>query len=134
MLINVSSMTIMAILTYTLSEKYGVKIFSISFSIGFIFYVVVMIFALKKHLHNFNSKNFILSLSKSIISAGIMIMILLFTKSLELIMPEKLSHLLRIFIAAISYFSIAILLKSSEISSVKYILDRIFKKKTYESS
>jgi len=134
MIINVSSMVLMGILTYTLSPIYGIKSFSISFTIGFIFYVIVMTIMLKKHLYKFKIENFIKSLAKTIVAAGIMVVVLLLTESLELYMADNLSHLLRIVIGALTYFAIAIMLKSSEVDSIKYILNRIFKKKTYENT
>ena len=134
MIINVSSMALMAIITYKLAPIYGVKVFSISFTIGFVFYVIVMTIALKKHFYKFNIEKFIKSLAKTVVAAGIMVIALLLTDSLELYMPDKLSHLLRILIGVIVYFTIAILLKSTEVDSVKYILDRVFKKKTYENN
>ena len=93
-----------------------------------------MTIMLKKHLYKFSVEKLVKSLAKTIVSAGIMVIVLLLTDSLDMYMPAKISHLLRILIGASTFFTIAILLKSTEVDSVKYILDRVFKKKTYENN
>lgn len=126
-IINISSMALIAIFTIFIAPTYGIEWFSIGFSIGFIFYVLLMIIFLKKHLEKFNMQELLISIAKTIIASGIMAIIILLTKQLETIIAIKLSHVLRIIIGILSFFFTAYLLKSKEISSIKYLLSRLTK-------
>ncbi len=127
-IINISAMALIAICTIFIAPTYGIEWFSIGFTFGFIFYVVLMIIFLRKHLEKFNMQELLISLAKTIIASGIMAVAILLTKPLEAVMIIKLSHILRITIGIISFFLSAYLLKSQEISSIKYLLSRLTKK------
>jgi len=128
MKINLASMLIIAGSTVYLAPKYGIEWFSIGFTIGFIFYVSLMLFFLRKELAGFKLKIFGISILKTIIASGVMATILLVTPGFAEHMPFRISHLLRIGLGASTFFITAFFLKSSEISSIQYILNRIFKK------
>lgn len=132
-IINILGMIIIGMITYYIAPIYGIEWFSIGFSIGMAFYMIVMIFFLKKHLQNFNSKQFIISLSKTIVATGIMIIALLISDSLGSIISLKFAHIIRILLGATIFFLTAIALKSEETGSIKYILDRLLKKNLNES-
>ena len=68
------------------------------------------------------------SIAKTIIASGLMIIAVMVTQPLETIVAVKLSHILRIIIGASMFFITAYVLKSPEISSIRYILNRVFKK------
>ena len=87
-----------------------------------------MVILLKKHLAKIDVKSFIFSLLKTIIATGIMAIAILVTEPLETIVMVKISHILRVFIGAGTFFLVAFIIKSPEIGSIKYILDRVFKK------
>lgn len=128
MLINVSSMTIIALITIFVAPKYGIEWFSIGFSIGFIFYVTMMVIFLRKHLVDFKFGEFFSSLAKTILSTGIMAIVLLQSTFLETFTTPALAHVARIAIGGTVFFIMAFLLKSPEISSITYILKRAFNK------
>lgn len=132
--INITSMILIAVCTFFIAPKFGIEWFSIGFSLGFILYTFLTIILLRKHLKGFNFKIFFLSLGKTIIASGIMAIVILVSQSLETIVAVKISHILRILIGAGIFFLMAALLKSPEIGSIKYVLDRIFKKSTYEKN
>ncbi len=129
MLVNVTSMAIIACFTIFLAPKYGIEWFSIGFSVGFIFYICTISILLSKHLKNFDFKSFFSSILKTIIATGIMAIFVLFTEPLDNLIATKLSYVLRIFIGAGGFFLVAYLIKSPEIMSVKYIFSRLFNKK-----
>lgn len=128
MIINVTTMVLIALSTIFLAPRYGIEWFSIGFSLGFIFYIFFMVLLLKKHLGKIDIKSFIFSFLKTIIASGIMAIVILVIEPLETIVMVKISHILRIFIGAGTFFLIAFIIKSPEIGSIKYILDRVFKK------
>ncbi|MDA1060479.1 MAG: murein biosynthesis integral membrane protein MurJ [bacterium] len=132
MLINLGGMVIISLITIFIAPKYGIHWFSIGFTTGFIFYIATMLIFLRKHLQTFSYKSFVKSVSKTIVASGIMAIAIILSQSLEGIVAIKLSHLLRLFIGAGTFFLMAFLLKSSELGSIRYILDRIFKKPNYE--
>lgn len=120
--INVSSMAIIAFFTFFIAPKYGISWFSIGFTIGFVFYVVVMVFALRKELKDFKLKEFIRSLTKTLLASGAMAIVLFLSPGLEAYVPEKLSHIIRIAIGASTFFIAAHMLKSPELLSMKAYL------------
>jgi hypothetical protein len=128
MLINVSTMVLIASCTIFLAPRFGIEWFSIGFSAGFAFYIILMIIFLRKYMEKFDTKTFIFSLLKTIIASGIMTIVILITQPLESIISVKLSYILRVFIGAGTFFLVAFIIKSPEIGSIKYILDRVFKK------
>jgi len=128
MKIQIFSMAIIAASTIYLAPKYGIQWFSIGFTIGFIIYVVLMLYFLRKELAGFKLGIFGLSLLKTIVASGIMAVVLVLTRELGDFMPLRLAHLARIAIGSSVFFSTAYLLKSSEISSINYIINRLFKK------
>ncbi|MFH1284172.1 MAG: murein biosynthesis integral membrane protein MurJ [Candidatus Peregrinibacteria bacterium] len=132
MIVNVISLAFIAIITIFVAPRYGIQWFSIGFTLGFILYTTLMTILLRKHLEGFKLKSFSVSIAKTLIATGIMAIFILITTPLENVMAAKLAYVLRIFIGAGSFFLTAFLLKSPEISSVNYILNRVFKKSTYE--
>ena len=120
MIVNIISMLIISFCTIFLAPRFGIEWFSIGFGLGFIVYVTIIIILLKKHLKSFKTKVFIKSLSKTIIASAVM--------AIFIISSTFLPHLIRIVLATSIFFITAAILKSSEIGSIKYILDRIFKK------
>lgn len=132
MIINVISMLIIAACTFFLAPRYGIEWFSIGFALGMLFYITIMLVLLKKHLHGFNLNDFLKSLAKTIIASGIMAIVLIFSTPLENYISIKLADITRILLGTTTFFIIAAMLKSPEIGSVKYIMERVFKKKTYE--
>ena len=128
MCINLISMFIIGFCTLFLAPKYGIEWFSIGFSLGFIFYVLVTTILLKKHLTSFSMKSFFLSFAKIIIATGIMAISITVSEPLNLLMNIKIAYTLRITIGAIIFFLIAHILKSPEASNINYILERLFKK------
>ncbi|MFH1534293.1 MAG: murein biosynthesis integral membrane protein MurJ [Nitrospirota bacterium] len=128
MIINVTTMVLIALSTIFLAPRYGIEWFSIGFSLGFVFYIFFMVLLLKKHLAKIDVKSFLISFLKTIIASGIMAIAVLITEPLETIVLVKISHILRILIGAGTFFLVAFIIKSPEIGSIKYILDRVFKK------
>lgn len=128
--INIAGMAIIALITYFVAPIYGVQWFSIGFTLGFAFYMVVMIVFLRKHLSGFNFGNFFKSFGKIIVSTAIMVAVVISTAILEESMPEKLSHMLRIGIGAVTFFAIAALLRSEELNSIKLLMKKIIPSKT----
>ncbi len=116
---NIICMAIMAFFTFFIAPKYGIEWFSIGFTIGFVVYCAMMIFALRKTLHGFNFKHFFLSFGKIIAASGVMALIIFWTKNLGEYMPETIATLTRVFIGAGSFFIIAFLLKSPEMAQMK---------------
>lgn len=128
MIINISTMVVIALITLFVAPIYGVQWFSIGFSIGFAFQVVLLSFILRKKLEQFNIKSLSKSVLKTIISSSIMLLVLLLLKPLHETISSKLATVIQIVVGAGSYFVSAMILKSSEISSISYIFNRIFKK------
>lgn len=127
-IINVIGMTMIASITYYIAPIYGIQWFSIGFTLGFAFYMIVMIIFLYKHLQGFAPGIFFTSLGKTIISTGIMVAAILLAEPLETIMSLKIAHVARILIGIAVFFLSAALIKSNEIGSIKYVLARITRK------
>lgn len=130
MIINLIAMFTIGGFTIFVAPKYGIKWFSIGFSVGLIIQVGMLILLLKKHFKNFKTKDFIISISKTIASSTIMVIVLMLSAKFESKDMEKLFGIITIIIGGTSFFIAAALLKSPELSSVKYIIDRILKKET----
>jgi putative peptidoglycan lipid II flippase len=130
MIINIFSLTIVALITIFIAPVYGIKWFSIGFAIGFGIYNILFIIIIRKYLKGFNFKKLLSSLSKIIFSALLMGVVLYMTVDLyELVnLNDKIVHCLRIAIGGATYLLSAYFLKSPELESVNYILQRLFKK------
>lgn len=128
MIVNVITMALIASCTIFIAPRFGIEWFSIGFSAGFVFYIALMMILLRKYMANFDIKTFSLSLLKTIIASGIMVMFILVIQPIETTLPLKLAHVVRIFTGAGMFFLIAYIIKSPEIESVRYILKRAFKK------
>lgn len=132
MFINVTSMAVIALISIYIAPTYGIEWFSIGFSLGFILYVTLMLIFLRKHLEGFQFKIFFQSLAKTILASGIMAVSLFLTSPFSDIINSKIFYILQILIGGGVFFLIAFLLRSPEISSINYILNRILKKSSYE--
>ncbi|MFA6992161.1 MAG: murein biosynthesis integral membrane protein MurJ [Candidatus Gracilibacteria bacterium] len=128
MMVSIVSMFLMAFCTYTVASKYGIQWFPIGFTLGMAFQVLAMTFLGRKSFKSFKHKEFIMSLSKTFLASGLMAVVLLLTPQLADYVPEKISHILRIFIGGGTFFIVAFMLKSPELSSVKYVWQRIIRK------
>lgn len=128
MIINIVSMAIIAFCTIYLAPRFGIEWFSIGFSIGFIFFVIMTGILLKKHLKGFKIKQFFVSFGKTIVATGIMAIVLITSTGLENLMSLKLAHVARIILGSASFFITAAIFKSSEISNINYIVNKFFKK------
>lgn len=127
-LINIVIMILIAFATIVLAPKYGIKWFSIGFSGGFAIYVILLLIALKKNLKTFDIKTFLISVLKTLAATAFMALILIYSKQYEHHFTQNIAHILRILIGGMSFFVAAYILKSSEISSISYILNRLAKK------
>lgn len=132
MIINVISMILIALSTIFLAPRYGIEWFSIGFSLGFVFYIIIMLTFLKKHLQGFNLRNFLSSFVKTIVATGIMAIVIILSAPIQNFIDPKIAHISRIIIGGLTFFAMAFLLKSDELGSVKYVLNRVFKKSNYE--
>ena len=128
-IINILAMGIISTTAYFVAPIYGVEWFSIGFAIGFIFYTVTMMIFLRKHLKGFGFSEFFKSLTKTLIATALMVLIIKLSAPLEEMMPVRLSHASRIVLGAGTFFLSAIIIKSPEIDSIKYILKRILPSK-----
>lgn len=124
MLINISTMAIIASITYFIAPKFGIQWFTIGFTIGFVFQVVASLIFLRKNLQGFNFKEFFSSCSRTIFATAIMLAIIAISEPLETIMRLKIAHMLRIIIGTSSFFLIAWLLKSPETAALKNLIHR----------
>ncbi len=129
MIINISSMILMACITIFLAPKLGIQWFSIAFSIGFITYICISIVLLRKHLEKFDTRAFTRSILKTIVATLIMTIVVLNLDILNTLIPGRLLTIIKIATGAFIYLFTAYLLKSPELSSVNFVLSRIIKKK-----
>lgn len=129
MIINISAMTIIALITIFVAPKLGIEWFSIGFSIGLIFQVIVLLIFLRSRLKTFKIKLFSISLLKTITASTLMAGAIYLSKYLLVSHDNKLYSLFYILVGSLTFFIIAFIIKSEEISSVKYIFGRIFNKK-----
>lgn len=127
MILNLIAMVAIATITYFIAPIYGIEWFSIGFSLGLFLQVILLVIFLWPKLKGFDIKKFFISIIKTIIATAIMVIIILTTENLGLY-SEKLTHLIRIILGTITYFVTASILKTDEISGIKYILARAFKK------
>lgn len=132
MLINVTAMIFIALITIFIAPKYGIEWFSIGFSMGFILYVILMLAFLRKYLEGFKFKEFFMSLAKTVLASGIMALSILLTNPFTSTVSPKTFYVFQIILGGGIFFIIALLLRSPEISSINYILNRILKKSSNE--
>lgn len=129
MIINVSSLTIIALTTIFVAPKLGIQWFSIGFTIGFTIYTILFVLLLSKHFEGFKLKEFMISLTKTIVSAGMMGTVLYFTKDLAINeVPVKIIHVIRIGLGGATFLFFAYLMKAQELSSIKFILKKCLRK------
>ncbi len=129
MIINIIAMSTIAFTTIFVAAKHGIEWFSIGFTIGMIIQVTLLLIFLHKHLKDFDYKQFLTSLSKVLLSTTIMSASLILTKDLSDIINPKLSHLIRIALGGGVYLMTAAIIKTPELTSVNYLLARVFKGK-----
>lgn len=127
MFINVSGMILTALLTIFIAPKYGIHWFSISFTLGFLLFNILAITLLKKHLKNFNFKNLFTSLAKIVISSAVMIAAIEISRPLQGVLNTKIATVALIVIGGLSYIGTAYVLKSPELSSLKYLRKNLTK-------
>ncbi len=128
MIINISSMLVIALITIYVAPIYGAQWFSIGFTIGFAFQVILLAIFLRKKLEQFEVKNFLASISKTVISSGLMLIVILLLVPLRGHLHSAIVTAIQIIIGAGAFFMAAIALKSQEVSSVNYIINRLIKK------
>jgi len=131
---NFVAMIVTGLITVFVAAEYGVQWLSIAFSAGLIAQNILLLLLLKKHFQDFKFREFLSSMTKIIIATIFMIGLIIVTKDLESIINPKLSHLFRILIGGGGFILAAIILKSPEVSSIKYIIDRLFKKHLHEKA
>ncbi|MDD3861729.1 MAG: murein biosynthesis integral membrane protein MurJ [Candidatus Gracilibacteria bacterium] len=128
MVVNIIATIYIAVSTFLLAPKLGIEWLAINTSTAFAVQVLILAILLKKHLSGFKTKAFLISLLKTAIASGIMCVFIILSEQFELIIPNKLSHVLRILIGGAIFLFTASILKSPELSSVKYIINRLLKK------
>lgn len=130
MLINIFSLTVIALITIFVAPNFGIKWFSIGFTIGFVIYNVLFVSLLSRHLKGFLFPEFFKSLFKTALSATIMGVVVYFSKDLDIHinLPEKLFQASRIAMGGASYLIVAYILKSPELNSVQFLLKKLLKK------
>jgi putative peptidoglycan lipid II flippase len=128
MFINIISTIYIAVTTFYLAPRFGIEWLAINTSIGFGLQVIILAILLRKHISAFKIKEFSLSFAKIILASGIMAIIIIILKPLESIMLVKLAHITRIIIGTAIFFIVANLIKSPEISGIKLVFGRLFKK------
>lgn len=128
MFIYFGTTIITAICTIYLAPKLGIEWFSIGFTLGYLFYVIANVILLKKHLQNFQKKQFLTSLLKTIFASGIMAIVIIGSESLKDILPTKIAAASVIIIGATVFFIVSYLLKCEEIYSVKFLMAKLMKK------
>jgi putative peptidoglycan lipid II flippase len=128
MIINICTTILIAVFTWIVAPIWGIQWFAIIWSIGFVLQVIVLLIFLRKELAGFGFKEFFISFAKTILATGLMAAAIILSQSLEGIIAVKLSYVVRIFFGAGVFFLAAHLIKSPELSSIKYIIARLFKK------
>lgn len=123
-IITLASFSLIAAITYFIAPDYGIEWFSIGFSLGFVLQVILLLIFIRPHLKNFNTANFLKNLSKTILATGLMAITILILQPIEIAIPEKLAHLLRIIVPGLIFLLTAHLLKSPEIRALRQIISR----------
>lgn len=117
-IINITTMVLIASIAIFITPKFGIQWLSIGFTIGFVYYVIVSIILLRKHLKGFNFREFFRSFGKTVIATTTMVAIILLVQPLQDSIPIKMAHAARIAIGAISFFLTAWLIKAQEIKNI----------------
>lgn len=120
MIINITTMTIIGCITYFVAPRYGIQWFSIGFSIGFAFYVLAASILISKHFQNFQTTQFLKSFSKIILSSTLMALVLYVLSGQNVI--------IQIPIGATVFLLSSFFLKSPELESTTYLLNKLIKK------
>ena len=130
MIINIISLGTIAAITIFVAPKLGIQWFSIGFTIGFIIYNILFFIVLSKHMEKFETKKFFFSIAKTFVATGVMGGILYLTKDLNLYVhiADKLISTIRIAVGGTAFFITAYLMKSPELSSISFLLHKLFKK------
>lgn len=128
MLVNIGATIYIAISTLVFAPRLGIEWLAINSSVGFALQVIILMILLQKHISGFAIKDFLSSFAKTILASGIMAIAIILSAPLESITFIKLSHITRILFGAGIFFLVANLIKSPEISSVKYIIGRMFRR------
>ncbi|MBI4975151.1 hypothetical protein HZC20_00590 [Candidatus Peregrinibacteria bacterium] len=130
MITSILSFALIGFATYFIAPIYGIKWFSISYSVGFIVLIILQSILLKKYMEGFNGKNFLKSIAKTILSTGIMAAIILLIQPLETIINIRVAVIMEILLGSGIFFLSAIYLKSPEISGVGDIVKKFLPKKS----
>jgi putative peptidoglycan lipid II flippase len=125
MIINVISLTFVAMITIFVAPKYGIEWFSIGFTTGFVIYNILFVALLRKSLTGFKLKRFLVTFVKILIASGLMGVSIYYTLDINLGIHTALSGVI---IGAVIYILTAYILKIEELKSVDILFKRIFKK------
>lgn len=128
MYIYIGTSLITGICTVYLAPKFGIEWFSIGFTLGYLFYVIANSILLSKHLKQFKKSEFLKSLAKIVIAAGVMAIAILISQPIKNILSPKIADLTLIVIGTAIFFIASYLLKCEEIYSIKFILAKLTKK------
>ena len=123
MLINLTSMTIMALITITVASKHGVQWLSLAFTIAYIAYTIIAAIAIRKEIPDFNVSQFIKKIIKISLSTTVLAITVILVKSLELQSLYKTTAI-QVLFGALSYFATAYALKIEEIKSINVIFKK----------
>ncbi len=119
-IINVLSIVGSSIMAIYTAKAYGVEWLGISFSAGITVQFLLLTIFLKPHLKNFNIKELFTSILKTIISSGIMVIILLIL--------SKTNIFIQIFAGATTFFVTAKMLQMEELKGLTEIKKRLLSK------
>lgn len=122
MIINLLAMGVVAFCTFYIAPVYGIKWFSIGYSLAMIFQVIFLLVFLSKYLLEFSFSKFLINLSKTLLASGIMAVTIILSRSMENYIPIKISYVLEIALGAGIFFLMAHLLKAEELSSIKKLI------------
>jgi len=127
MIFSLIGMSIIAFSTIYLAPKYGITWFSIGFSIGYATQVILLTIFLSKKIQNLNIKKLIISTLKTSIASLIMGGIIYFSKPYihSIIKIENLYNVALIIIGGFTYFLAAFIIKSEELSSIKFLYKKL---------
>jgi len=129
-LINIFAFAIIAVITIFVAPVLGINWFSIGYAIGFIVYNTFLMILLSKHLKGFKISEFFRSLVKMLIAGALMGIIIYITKDANVYLnfSKKIFYCLQIALGGATYLLVAYLLKSPEMTSVRFLLKRLIKK------
>ena len=125
MLINIFSLSIIALITIFVAPTYGIQWFSIGFTIGFVIYNILFIILISKKLKGFKVKRFIKTFMKIALSSIIMGLTIHYSSNIDLGVHKAISG---IAIGGGIYLLTAYGLGIEELNSINILFKRIFKK------